>query len=167
MPKSEYDKKREQHIFNDRPIEKKKRKPLNKVSPKRKAKMFIEYVDGKESYMPFFKKMRPAMSGWCGCGCGKKSQKDQHKWYYFCICHIFPKKMFPSVATHELNWVERTFWGGHHTNMDTRSITLWPTYADWDDIRRKFLILEKLLTKQEKAKKFYQNLKALVDDTGN
>ena len=161
MPKSEYDKQREQHIFDGRPVKKKERKRIKPISDKRRAKQEAEEKPTETMY-EFFTRMRPAMTGVCQCGCKIKSQKDSDALFYFCICHIFPQRMFQSIAKHEQNWVERTFVGGHHHNMDNLSIRKWKGYADWENIKRKFKILEPLLTEKEKTKKFYHNLKQLV-----
>jgi hypothetical protein len=115
-----------------------------------------------ESSDIFFNDQRKVMTGVCQCGCGKPSQKDHDVYFRFCICHIFPKKLFPSIATHPMNWVERAFWGGHHTNMDNRSIELWTSYSDWSDIKEKFHILAPLLSDKERKKKFFTTLEALV-----
>ena len=110
----------------------------------------------------FFERMRKRMTGTCQCGCGTLSQKNDDTFYRNCICHIFPKRIFHSIATHELNWVERNFWNGDHTNMDNRSIELWKNFADFDDIKEKFHQLVPLLTDEERKTKFYHNLENLI-----
>jgi hypothetical protein len=112
----------------------------------------------------WFKTIRNALTGHCQCGCGAPSSKLDDKYYKYSIAHIFPKKAFPSVAIHPENFVERAFFGGCHTNMDKKGLSSWPNMADWQTIRRKFFILERFLTKAEKAKKFYTILKKLVDE---
>lgn len=141
----------------------KKKVPLKKISAKKAAQDKEAKLSGSEDSLDiFFEKMRPKMVGVCQCGCGEKSQKKDDTFYRNCICHIFPKRIFKSIATHEFNWVERTFWGGHHTNMDNRSMDLWTKFADWDDIKEKFHQLSPLLTTEERASKFYKHLERLV-----
>lgn len=136
---------------------------IPKVSKKKQQQMKEQKENGSDVGMDkFFDDMRKRMVGVCQCGCAQPSQKKDDTFFRNCICHIFPKRIFKSIATHELNWVERTFWGGHHTNMDERSIELWKNFADWDDIKEKFFQLVPLLTDEERKTKFYRNLENLV-----
>lgn len=141
----------------------KEKKPIAKKSEKRLKKEAEEKEKGTDGNMDlFFERMRKKMTGVCQCGCGEKSQKNDDTFYRNCICHIFPKRIFKSIADHELNWVERTFWGGHHSNMDNRSMDLWPKFADWEDIKERFHQLAPLLTEEERKNKFYKHLESLV-----
>ncbi len=139
----------------------KEKKPLNKQSEKKK-KEINSLKDGDSLLDDFYDQIRKKMVGVCQCGCGEKSQKKDDTFFRHCICHIFPKRLFPSISTHPLNWVERTFWGGHHSNMDDRSIDLWTKFADWDDIKGKFHQLVPFLTDEERKKKFYTHLESLI-----
>lgn len=141
----------------------KERKPLKKVSDKKKAEQAEQKAKGSDSEMDvFFEKMRKKMVGVCQCGCARKSSKMEDEHYRCSISHIFPKRIFKSIATHELNWVERNFWDGCHGNMDNRSIERWPMFADFDDIKEKFHQLAPLLTNEERSKKFYTQLEKLI-----
>ncbi len=155
-----------QKIRNERDIIKpKKLYSIPKISKKRAAKIKEQQQSNSDDSMDkFFERMRKRLTGTCQCGGAEKTQKDDDTFYRNCICHIFPKKIFKSIATHELNWVERSFWSGCHTNMDNRSIELWKNFADWDDIKEKFYILAPLLTDEERATKFYHNLEKIVYD---
>lgn len=136
---------------------------IKKVSDKKAAKMKQHVENGTDEGMDkFFERMRKKMTGVCQCGGAEKTQKDDDTFYRNCICHIFPKRIFKSIATHELNWVERSFWSGCHTNMDNRSIELWKNFADFDDIKEKFHILASLLTDEERKTKFYHNLERVI-----
>lgn len=120
----------------------------------------------------WFRLVREKLTGWCQCGCGEKSSKNDYKnlegkiesHFRSSISHIFPKKDFHSVKYHLENYVERNFWLGCHTQMDNTSIERWVNFADWDNIKRKFHILEPLLTDEEKTYKFYSQLKTLVEN---
>lgn len=141
----------------------KSKKPLKKKSDKKIAEeKELKDRGGDNSMDLFFMGMRKKMVGVCQCGCGQPSQKKDDTFYRNCICHIFPKRIFKSIAEHELNWVERNFWGGCHTNMDNRSIDLWKNFADWDDIKEKFHQLAPLLTDKERKTKFYSSLEKLI-----
>lgn len=146
-----------------RPLKDKKKYTIPKVSEKRKAKEKEQReAGGDDGLDKFFEKMRKRMVGVCQCGCARKSSKFEDDHYRASICHIFPKRIFKSIATNELNWVERNFWEGCHSNLDNQSITKWVNMADWDDIKERFHELSPLLTDEERASKFYQNLEKLV-----
>lgn len=106
----------------------------------------------------FWKEAIASLTGQCPCGCGQSTQRLKHS-----VAHILPKAIFKSVMIHPENFVERAFWGGCHTNMDQRGLDKWPSMADWPVIKRKFLILQPLLTSEEKKHKFYKHLKRLVE----
>lgn len=159
---NDYLKHRREHILKDRPLPDKKFYRINKKSKKRIEKEAELKKSSDSTLDDFYESMRPKMVGTCQCGCGQKSHKKDDIFYRHCICHIFPKRLFKSVATHELNWVERTFWGGHHTNFDEQGMDKWPMMADWDDIKEKFHQLAPLLTDKERATKFYSKLEALI-----
>jgi hypothetical protein len=48
--------------------------------------------------------------------------------------------------------------------MDDTSVERWAGMADWDDIKSKFLVLEPMLTEEEKKTKFYSQLLKLVTE---
>lgn len=140
-------------------------KPIAKESEKMKAKKAEEkkLLAGDDTKKEkWFKARQVEMVGVCQCGCAAPSSKNDHIYFRHSACHIFPKAIFPSVQYHLLNYVERAFWGGCHTNMDEQGLDLWPNMADWDDIKEKFHVLAPELTPEERATKFYQNLEALV-----
>lgn len=138
---------------------------LRKVSLKKAEQQKAEkdLLNGDDTLLQkWFKIIRKKLVGICQCGCGQKSQKDDELYFRNSCCHIFPKRDFPSVMYHPLNYVERRFWGGCHSVMDDTSMDRWPGMADWDDIVEKFHILASLLTDEERAKKFYTHLEKLV-----
>jgi len=148
----------------------KPRKPLKKISDKKAAEIKeAKKVVGEDETIKekWFKNRRKEMVGVCQCGCCEPSSKYDDKNFRSSICHIFPQRLFPSIQFHHLNWVERKFWATHgtsacHSQMDNKSMDLWPNFADWDDIKEKFHILSQWLTSEERATKFYQHLEKLV-----
>lgn len=137
--------------------------------PKKSAKKIAQENEEKKSrngddtiLQKWFKLIRRKLTGTCQCGCGQKSQKDDELYFRNSCCHIFPKRDFPSVMYHPLNYVERRFWGGCHSIMDDTSMDRWSGMADWDDIKEKFYELAPLLTDEEKSKKFYTHLEKLI-----
>jgi len=143
----------------------KKKLPLKKISDKKAAEIKeAKVVVGEDETLKekWFKNRRGEMVGICQCGCAKPSSKNDDKNFRSSCCHIFPKRLFPSVQFHKLNCVERNFWDGCHSNMDNRSMDLWVNFADWDDIKEKFHNLAPLLTEEERATKFYTHLEKLI-----
>ncbi len=141
----------------------KPKKAIPKVSAKTAAKNKEAKEVGSDGEMDrFFVAMRKKMVNVCQCGCGRKSSMMEDDHYRASICHVFPKRIFKSIARHELNWVERNFWDGCHSNMDNRSMDLWVNFADWEDIKERFHSLAPLLTDEERASKFYQHFEKLI-----
>lgn len=80
------------------------------------------------------------MTGTC-INCGGKSCKGNPKYVRFSICHILPKSLFPSVATHPDNWIELCFFGKScHTNMDNKILEMWEMDC-WVTIVNKFMLI--------------------------
>lgn len=150
---------RNQKLFGKKPVQKNVA-PIARQSDKKKKEL-SNNKDLDKMLDQWFDDRREQMVGICQCGCGEKSQKNDDIYYRHCICHILPKAIFPSVATHPLNFVERAFFGGCHTNMDNRGLDKWANMADWQDIQQKLLILDEYLTPQERAHKFFQKLQSL------
>lgn len=151
------------------PKERKTKRPIAKFSKKKleqkEAEKKLISSHGDTFIEKWFKARRRELTGTCQCGCGQPSQKKDDIYFRYCCAHIFPKSEvdgFPSIALHPLNYVERKFWGGCHTNMDEGGMDKWPFMADWDDIKEKFYVLAALLTEEEKGKKFYTRLEKLV-----
>lgn len=162
MTNEYFNKLRNEKLFGKQP-EKKKVHAIAKQSEKKKKEVAANR-DQDELLDKFYEDARKKLTGICQCGCAHKSQKNDDTFYRHCICHIFPKAKFPTIARHPLNWVERTFWQGHHTNFDEQGMDKWPLMADWEDIKEKFYILAECLTDQERAMKFYTKLESLVYD---
>jgi len=81
-------------------------------------------VSGTAELNRWFIERRGEMKGRC-LHCGSKSCKEDDNYYKFSIAHILPKRIFKSVATHPLNWIELCFWGNScHTNMDNNTFDL-------------------------------------------
>lgn len=143
-----------------------KRYQIPKVSKKRQKRMSEDNRPDDVKMDEWFSDRRKEMTGTCQCGCGQKSCKNDDMYYRHSACHIFPKNnnAFPSVKFHPLNWVELAFWGGCHGTFDNMGVDRWPNLACWDDIKAKVLAMEPYLTAEEKGKKFYKQLIALVNN---
>lgn len=72
----------------------------------------------------WFKERRKELTGFCK-HCGAKSCKNSDQYYKFSIAHILPKRLFKSVATHPLNFIELCFWSPScHTNFDNYTLDI-------------------------------------------
>lgn len=72
----------------------------------------------------WFEDRRKEMAGYC-LHCHAKTAKKDDKWYRASIAHILPKRLFKSIATHPLNWIELCMWGNNcHGNFDNGMIDI-------------------------------------------
>lgn len=162
---SDYLKKRQELIFQGRPLKTKEKKPIAKVSEKRQKKLDEQKAKGSDSEMDvFFKSLRKGMTGKClFCG-GNTMKKDDDK-FHFSLAHLLPKSIFKSVATHPSNIIELCFYNNScHTNFDNGMIT-WEFIkdsAEWLIIREKLLEILPLVSPEEQKHKLYSKLINLV-----
>lgn len=88
------------------------------------AKTIKPSVSGTAELNRWFQDRRKEMGGKC-LHCSDPSCKTNDEYFKFSIAHILPKRIFKSVATHPLNWIELCFWGKScHTNMDNNMLDL-------------------------------------------
>ena len=73
----------------------------------------------------WFNDRRLELTGYCH-HCGKRSCKDDDKYFKFSICHILPKAYVKSVATNPFNFLELCFWGENscHSQLDNSMLDL-------------------------------------------
>lgn len=88
----------------------KPKKPIPKISQKKKEKIVNNDIGN------WYVEMRNKMTGYCA-ECGKKSLKDDNEKFTWSICHILPKSIFKSVATHDANFIELCWL--HHQQFDS------------------------------------------------
>lgn len=110
------------------PKQPKIRKPIAKVSEKKKKQLLEEKAilkqAGGSEMKRWFDSRRKEMTGKCW-HCNEKSCKHQDSWYINSIAHILPKRLFKSVATHLLNWIELCFWKNNcHANYDNHMLDI-------------------------------------------
>lgn len=104
------------------PKQPKQRKPIAKKSVKKiKQETEEKHVSNKgggSELDRWFQARRREMTGFC-LHCGGKSSKHQDQWYRASVCHLLPKRLFKSIATHPLNWIELCFWDKNcHAQFD-------------------------------------------------
>lgn len=136
------------------PRQPKKRKPLAKVSEKKKKQLQEEKAINKSTgggeLDRWFKDRRLEMTGFCK-NCRNPSFKNNPEYFRFSIAHILAKRksMFPSVATHPENWIELC--GDCHTNLDNCMIDL-IDLSCWDEVVTKFVSMYPSIPKEERKR---------------
>lgn len=150
----------------------KPKKPIPKKSQKKIAEEKEQKLAGTDSEMDmFFEAMRKRMVGVCFF-CGGKTEKDNDETYRRSIAHLYPKRSlnqggFPSVGTHEENWVELCHYGNScHQNFDSGMIS-WEFIKDskeWLTIRAKLIDIMPFIAPEERKNKLYDRLVKLVYD---
>lgn len=148
-----------------RPLAKKEPYRLNKISPKRQAKLDAQKESGTDSGMDaFFKSLRKGMKGKC-LFCGGNTMKNDDEKFHFSLAHLLPKSIFKSVATNPDGIIELCFWGNScHSNFDSGKIT-WEFIKDskeWDVVKEKLLLVLPLVSENERKHKLYSRLIELV-----
>lgn len=166
---NDYLKHRQEFINSGRPLPEKKQYKLNKVSPKRAAKILAEKLergDDDTDLVKWYKAHMKVMSHTCD-ECGIPVEHKVYRYAINSICHILAKRdtVAPSVKYHPLNfitlcpyhhdildksnWEEIELWGCF-TIIRDRLIMVYPDLAI--DERRHFP--ESVLTYMEKNKTF-------------
>lgn len=122
---------------------------IPKVSEKKKK----ELAEGKKTTASgelerWFNDRHKEMTGKCS-NCGDKSCKGAAN-YKCSVAHILPKKLFKSVATHRLNWIELCFWGKScHTNFDNHMLDITELNC-FDEVIEKFVAMYPEIDKKER-----------------
>jgi len=127
--------------------------------PKKSAKKLKQEKEqkaagGEDALDLWFEARRREMTGRCEL-CGGKSEKHNDATYRRSIHHLFDKKpsLYPSVATHEDNWLEVCHYGNScHDNIHNRTITweLLHDSAEWKIIVTKFKKIYQFISEPER-----------------
>lgn len=167
----------------------KEKKALKQVSDKRRAEIAADKAKSGDTEMDlFFEAMLKRCKGKClFCNAPTKNiklikvinekwsqeanerawEREQKKMDKIPIAHLLPKRPiekggFPSVATHEENWVELCW--ECHTSFDTGKIS-WLMLKDskeWDILKEKLLLVLPMVAEAERKHKLYSKLNDLV-----
>lgn len=110
------------------PKQTKIKKPIAKKSAKKLKQEANEKdtikVTGGSELDRWFQARRKEMQGRC-LHCGEVTTKHQDNWYKCSIAHLLPKRLFKSIATHPLNWIELCFWKNNcHGNFDNNILDI-------------------------------------------
>lgn len=99
----------------------KKQYSIPKMSAKKLAKEKAEKEERggeKTSLEKWYDMIMDLEEGVCWETGDKINKKDRLGWHGS-ISHIFSKKLFPSVATHQLNYLILSMWNGSHGTFDS------------------------------------------------
>jgi hypothetical protein len=132
-------------------VPRKKKTYVIPAKSEKRLKREREAVVNDENLDGWFEARRKDLVGGCK-HCGGKSCKEDDKYYRFSICHILPKAYFPSVATHEDNFIELCFWDKNcHGNMDNKTLDLIDMNC-FDEIIEKFQRMYPYVAKEERRR---------------
>jgi hypothetical protein len=127
---------------------------IPKQSVKKKAKIEALKASGDSILDKWFEARRKEMTGRCAL-CNGMTEKHNDETYRRSIHHLFDKRrnMFPSIATHEDNWLEVCFFGNScHTNIHNGTIS-WSMLRDsagWSVIVEKFKKVYMYIAEEER-----------------
>ena len=130
------------------------------VIPKKSAKRILQEKNGlvvsdKAELTRWFEERRKEMKGHCS-HCGSKTLPKDDVYYRFSVAHILPKRLFKSVATHPLNWIELCYFEKScHTNFDNYTLDITELNC-FDEVITKFTALYPHIA--EKEKKYIPNI---------
>lgn len=97
----------------------------------------------------WFQARRKEMNGRC-LHCGEKTTKHHDQWYKASIAHILPKRLFKSVSTHPLNWIELCFWSNNcHANYDNHTLDITELNC-YDLVIERFIAIYPAIAPKEK-----------------
>lgn len=106
------------------------KKPKEKkayIIPKKSAKRIEKEklsIPKKAALNRWFEDRRKEMKGVC-MHCGSKTLPKNDTYYKFSIAHILPKRLFKSVETHPLNWIELCYFENScHANFDNNTLDM-------------------------------------------
>lgn len=162
---NEYMKKRQEQILAGRPLKEKKKTFIKKVSDKLAAKMAEQKASGTKEASKleldiWFKRIEGIhLDGMSGFRCMECNEWIPAQFFRHATAHLLPKKIFKSVATHEINYLILGAGCGCHEKSHRidkfRQMKIWPEAA------RRISILIPLLPMDELRHISNQLLEAL------
>jgi len=167
MALSEYQRYRAEHIAKGRPLAEKKKHTIPKKSEKRIAKEAEQKVTGKpasklELDKWFFDIEKIHLDGLSGFRCMECNEWIPAKYFRHATAHLLPKKLFPSVATHPINYLILGAGCGDHEK--THRIDKFIQMKVWPEAARRIKIMIPLLPFDE-LKYLSSQLLTALDNT--
>lgn len=140
--------------YNKKPLSIRRRNFENKLSRDIKVaadenNALVKSVGGSKLILDnWFKERRNEMQSFC-TECGRRININDDKFYRWSICHIVPKSLVPSVATHENNWIELCQL--HHQEFDN-TFDKAAKMMCFGEVKQKFQLFKHLIPAEELRK---------------
>jgi hypothetical protein len=149
---NEFMRKRMEFINAGRPLPEKKYSTINKVSPKRAAKIAAEKVERGEDdteLVKWYKNRIKQLTGRCA-ECGNATETKVFKYAIASVCHLLAKRdtVCPSVKIHPLNWIELCPY--HHDQLDKANWEEIETWGCYETIRDRLIMVYEDLAVEER-----------------
>jgi len=116
---------------------------IPKVSKKRAKEIQeqkAERVGGGNELDRWFQARHKEMKGVCA-HCSGKTTKGNPQYFKHSIAHILPKRLFKSIATHPLNWIELCYFPPScHANFDNNTLDMIELNC-FDEVITKFVAM--------------------------
>ena len=126
----------------------KAKKPIKKVSDKRSAENNLAKEVGESEQNKWFKAREKDIID-SGSVCWETGEHIPKAYYRHATAHIFPKSIFPSVATHPLNFVVLSPSNGMHDRFD-RSVDDLKKMKVFPEAAERYLQFKHLITEKHK-----------------
>jgi hypothetical protein len=123
-----------------------KKYSIQKVSAKKKALNNGSMYSEDKELENWFLERRKEMCTYCA-ECGKHTFKNNDKQYKWSICHLLPKSIFESVATHKDNCIFLCWL--HHQELDSSWDNAKKMFI-WDEVKYKVQSFLHLVTEKHK-----------------
>lgn len=124
-------------------------KKLNSLKGTPENKELVEKEKSKRTVIgDWYLDRRKEMCGVC-CECGKTTSRGSDKYFTWSICHIVPKSLVPSVATHEHNWIELC--QQHHQEFDS-TFDKAEKMMCFGEVKQKFQLFKHLIPNEQLRK---------------
>ena len=115
-----------------------------------KVKILQKEVDGGNDQEIWYLLRRYQMKGFCSePGCNKSTNPKSDEYYRWSVCHLVPKSLCPSVATHPDNWIELCW--QHHSEFDA-TFDKAAAMKCFEEAKRKFNLFKDLIPPEEARK---------------
>lgn len=149
---NEYLKSRMDHIQRGRPLAEKKKYTIPKISEKRKKKIAEQKAApevAKENLEKWYSDIafKHSIPGLGGCRCMECGEWIPEHYIRHATAHLLSKKLFKSVATHELNYLILGAGCGCHEK--SHRIDKFVTLKMWPEAARRIKIMMPLLPHDE------------------
>ena len=139
-------------------IDEKKKKKTNSDKVKRSLSQLKNLKQNKEGVerekekrselSEWFLERRKEMQGVCA-ECGKTTNRHSDKYFSWSVCHVVPKSLIKSVATHEHNWIELCQL--HHQTFDS-TFDKAASMMCFGEVYQKFQLFKNLIPPEELRK---------------